>query len=604
MNLYRRKSGYRAKRICAFVLFFALLPAAFLPGTAFTEEERVVLTIGDVTYREAPRMSGDDQLGIWKYLEDRLNVEFRFVYLSPEDYDAALTSGNLPDIVSTQNNLAEIRENGLALDAQPYLEEYVPNLLKGEARLTYDVFTQLVNDGEGFYFFPDRIGYNGVGYSNLPYNRGYVVRWDYYKELGYPPINSEDDYLKVLQQMHANHPFTEEGYPTYLFGTNNHAGYSTAFRAEISLDYWAAYKYQNNIFTNEVFDGYTDPDHSMFWTSMAWFNKLYHAGKEDGSFDMDLFTQTSEQYETKCARGQYLGLHQGKDSLYRAKSAEDPDTLAGYGTVPTAAANQYTNVYQLLGNGSMYMWFISANSPHKEAALKLFNYMCDPDFLRQVAMGEKGVTWDYGADGVPRMNDYGREQMDAYVTGQAGPDNYFRKWGTYSQLPGRWPLLRDNVKHPDGYPLDCYTTTREYAAATMTNNISRDICEHYGVELPSDAVYQAGGLDFRNDCGEAITSCMSGLDREQLRILSEAEEILEDVWVSLTLAETDEEWKAIRDDTIRKLTELGEPEVFEAYKRQWDAAAAVIVPLVRQAQTANGIEPYTPEQYKGHGTEE
>ena len=30
----------------------------------------------------------------------------------------------------------------------------------------------------------DRIGYNGVGYSNAPYNRGYVVRWDYYIPAG------------------------------------------------------------------------------------------------------------------------------------------------------------------------------------------------------------------------------------------------------------------------------------------------------------------------------------------------------------------------------------------------------------------------------------
>ena len=45
--------------------------------------------------------------------------------------------------------------------------------------------------------------------------RGYVVRWDYYKELGYPPVNNEEDYLKVLRQMHENHPFTEDGYPTY-----------------------------------------------------------------------------------------------------------------------------------------------------------------------------------------------------------------------------------------------------------------------------------------------------------------------------------------------------------------------------------------------------
>ena len=594
------------RRTLPLLLAVSLLLVLFMPYTA-TAEERIVLTIGETTNRSNPRMTGDDQLGIWKYLGDRLGVEFRHVYMTEDEYASALASGNLPDIVSTQNKLATILENGVALNVEPYLEEYVPNFLQGDTRLAYDVIKDFMGDGEGFYFFPDRIGYNGTGYSNQPYNRGYIVRWDYYKELGYPPINNEDDYLRVLQQMHANHPFTEEGYPTYLFGTTNKSGYSTAFRAEVSLDYWASYKYQNNIFTYEVFDGYTDPEHSMWWSSTAWSNKLYRAGREDGSFDMDLFTQTQEQYDAKVARGQYLGLHQGKDLLYDAKVAEDPDTLAGYGTVPTAAANMYTNVYQLLGNGSMYMWFISANSPHWEAALKLFNYMCDPDFLREIFLGEKGVTWDYGEDGVPCMTDYGREQLDAYNTGKAGEDNYYARWGNYSELPGRWPMLRENMIHPDGYPLNFATLSRDFALKTMTNNISKDICEHYGVELPSDAWYNLGGLDFRNDCGEAITSCMSSLNREQLRILTEAEAILEGIWPDLVLANTDTEFNTIREETLRELTELGEPEVFAAYREKWDAAAAVIVPMVRQAQTANGIELYTPEQYgrnRNDGTEE
>ena len=91
---------------------------------------------------------------------------------------------------------------------------------------------------------------------------------------------------------------------------------------------------------------------------------------------------------------------------------------------------------------------------------------------------------------------------------------------------------------------------------------------------------------------------MSSLTREELRTLSRAEAILNSVWVDLTLAETDEEWNALRDETIRRLTELGEPEVFKAYRQQWNAAAAIIVPLVREAQLANGIEPYKPEQYE------
>ena len=588
------------RRTLSLILSLSILLILLLPGIA-DAESRVVLTIGDITDRSGSRMDGDDQLGLWQYLEDQLDVEIRFVYLTDEAYASGLSSGNLPDIVATDNNLATILENGVALDADPYIEEYVPNLLKGDARLAYDVFKQLGYQGEGFYFFPQKIGYNGVGYSSSTYNRGYIVRWDYYKELGYPPINNEDDYLNVLMQMHANHPFTEEGYPTYLYGATNFKGYATAFRSEVSLDYWAAYKYQNNIFTNEVFDGYTDAENSMFWTSTEWYNKLYRAGMENGSFDLDIFTQSSEQYETKCARGQYLGLVNGKMSLYDEKRLTDPDTLSGYASVPTAAANQYTNVYQLLGNGSRYMWFISANSPHKEQALRLFNYMCDPYFLREAIMGEQGVTWDYDADGVPRLTDYGREQLAEYAAGHPPKDNYDYQWGTYDDFSGCWPLLRDNTQHPDGYSLDFATISREYEIATMTNNISIDICNHYGVELPSDAWYKAGGLDFRNDCGEAITSCMSTLNRDQLRILSVAESILDDIYVDLCLAENDTEFNALRDKTIRKLIELGEPEVFEAYKKLWDEAAAVIVPLVSEAQIANGVQPYTPDQYKNHG---
>ena len=585
------------KRFLTLVLAVSLALSLMPPGTA-AGEERIVLTIGDVNSRTG---ADEDPLGMWQYLEEKLGVEIRYVYLSPEEYASGLASGNLPDIVATSNNLSMIRENGVALNVEPYLEEYCPNFLQGVTGRCHDVIRQLGSDGDGFYFFPARIGYNGVGYSSSAGNRGYTVRWDYYRELGYPPINNGEDYLNVLLQMQANHPFTEDGYPTYLFGTTNFKGYATAFRAELSLDYWAAYNYQNNIFTNEVFDGYVDSAHSMFWTTMEWYNRLYRAGEKNGAFDLDIFTQTDEQYEIKLQRGQYLGLVNGQSVLYNEKVKTDPDTLAGYASVPTAAANQYTNVYQLLGNGSRYMWFISSNSPHREQALRLFNYMCDPYFLRDAILGEQGITWDYDADGVPRMTEYGSEQLTEYSAGHPSADNYFLWWGTYNDFSGCWPILRDNTLHPDGYPLDFVTISREYKVANMNNNISRDICEHYGVELPSDAWYQAGGLDFRNDCGEAITSCMSSLNRDQLRVLSESESILNDVCVDLCLAENDAEFIALRDDTIHKLIAIGEPEVFEAYKELWDAAAEVIVPLVRQAQLDNGVEPYTPDQYKGHG---
>ena len=46
---------------------------------------------------------------------------------------------------------------------------------------------------------------------------------------------------------------------------------------------------------------------------------------------------------------------------------------------------------------------------------------------------------------------------------------------------------------------------------------------------------------------------------------------------------------------------MGEPEVFRDYQKMWDKAADVVVPLVRQMQIRNGVEPYAPEDYADHG---
>ena len=129
----------RLKRTLLLLLILSTLLIPLLSYSAFAEG-RAVLTIGDITDRTDSRIDGDDQLGLWQYMEDQLDVEIKFVYLTAEAYATGLSSGNLPDIVATNNNLATILENGVALDADPYLEEYVPNLLKGDARLAYDVF--------------------------------------------------------------------------------------------------------------------------------------------------------------------------------------------------------------------------------------------------------------------------------------------------------------------------------------------------------------------------------------------------------------------------------------------------------------------------------
>jgi len=122
------------KRIILLVLT-AMLCLLLLPSAAGEGEGRIVLTIGDRDDRSGNRF--DENLGMWQYLADLVGVEIQYVYMTPEEYAAGLSGGELPDIVFTRNNLSTILENGVALDVDPYLAEYCPNFLQGDMKLSF-----------------------------------------------------------------------------------------------------------------------------------------------------------------------------------------------------------------------------------------------------------------------------------------------------------------------------------------------------------------------------------------------------------------------------------------------------------------------------------
>ena len=155
-------------RILAIILAVCagLLPLSAVAETA-DAQVRIVLTIGDWDDRTENRYDGENQLGIWQYLEDQLGVEIEYVHLGEGQYETALASGNLPDIVATNNDLSGILKAGVALNVEPYLEEYAPNLLKGDAGLAYRVIKQINHDEDGFWFIPQQIGISGERYLIL-----------------------------------------------------------------------------------------------------------------------------------------------------------------------------------------------------------------------------------------------------------------------------------------------------------------------------------------------------------------------------------------------------------------------------------------------------
>ena len=185
------------RRIAAWILIMGLLiTTACAESTQKAPDYIMEGCDADVTYR------------VWETnlffarMQEKTGVSFQFRQYT--DYDnwtkrkkELLEGQDIPDVLfKAELGMADVRdlyEKGILIDLTPYLEEYAPNLLQGEVGIAYRVFKEINREEDGFWFIPEQIGINGAGYHNQAYNRGFVVRWDYYKELGYPPINNEDD---------------------------------------------------------------------------------------------------------------------------------------------------------------------------------------------------------------------------------------------------------------------------------------------------------------------------------------------------------------------------------------------------------------------------
>lgn len=569
------------KRLFALLMVLALMLG--LTGTvAFAEEEPTVITVAANGAGRADRFSHE----IFREVERRLNVKFEINEFEADTFNAMLASNELSDIVLCDGILPQVLSSGLALDITPYIDEYAPNLKSETAAPIFELVRDLVCGGEGIYVFAAPAGMHNVTIGGMGERvwRGYALRWDYYLEAGMPEIHNDDDFIAVMQKMLEMHPTNEEGTPSLLYGVRpglgNMGGYTSSFKSNINVNHWSNYQYKSNIYTNDIIDGYMDVEKSPYWDEMAFLNKIYQMGL----FDMDCFTMTGEEFDAKCEQGLYMGLYQNNDKLWNKNFELDPETKKTYMIIPSDGMNNYANVDMILGNMPGNFSIIWKDSPNVEKCMQVFNLMYDLDFMRWVYSGDQGVHWDYDENGVPYMTEYGIESKtngDAFWSTAEGAGGHGSRW---------WFMFGYNpaTKHTDGYPLDL-AMTRDVAIATQSAK-SKLICDAYGVEYYADA-YEIE-KDYRNDLGEPISSTITDISTADKRVLAECDSLLEASMATLIMSETDEEFEANKAEVLEALEELGEPEVFQRYKEQWDASKEVMNAKHAEFMAANGYELY------------
>ena len=205
------------KKILSVLLTLAML-LSLVSVSAVAEGEKELLTI-DV-YDDAANYNGIQSGWFAKLIKDKFNIELNIIasqVVGNTIYATRSEEGNLGDIlVVDKAKFPEIVEAGLAKDISDELPA-CENIMKFKTQI--DVYNKGLTGEDGKYYgiptemtdtSPTSIT-DDVIYSSP------MLRWDLYKQIGSPKLETLDDLLAALEKIHEVHPTNEEGDPAYPF---------------------------------------------------------------------------------------------------------------------------------------------------------------------------------------------------------------------------------------------------------------------------------------------------------------------------------------------------------------------------------------------------
>lgn len=509
-----------------------------------------------------------------------MNIELEFLEFDEDAFSVMLADGSFPDIVSTSIEFLDtVLKSGYALNIEPYIDEYLNNMKNPLFAETNKLLQMLYpSENNAIYILCAGVGVSDSG--GLPdQSRGYIVRWDYYKELGCPPIESDDDYVNVLTEMVRLHPIDANGNPTWAYGVNKSlrdmGGYRASFLNDVAVNLWSTpYLYRNNVITNHLVNGYTDVAHSCYWADIRFQNKLVR----NGVYNMEVFTMDDDEFYSLIAEGRFMGLHYVDDALINESRKTDPNSLAAYVVIPSSNTWLYADVNLMLGNSPAYYQIINATSPNKELAMQFINHFYDPDFVREWKVGKQGESWDY-IDSVPTMK-------PEYLEKIASRDEEFVVNRGYARANGTIVGYAGSALHPDGYQIDL--SQSKESLVDYQQPWQKDFATYYGEEFWVDAQYKHMKHN-QYDAGETIAVAMTDLPTDIKRTLELCNDVLSTARPELLMAETDEEFLEIQNQVLEKLKELGESEAWEWFNAHWEEVREIVLPIFEASCETNGL---------------
>lgn len=383
-----------------------------------------------------------------------------------EKLQALMASGQLPDIVifrTTKDVQSAVRGNMLT-NLDEHLDK-LPNVtLNAQTALQYSR-DKLSNDTGNAYVINNDIGPANLG-DEPPW--GPYIRWDLYKEIGSPEINTFDDYLSVLKKMQELQPQNKDGKNTYGLTLwkdwDNHSMFlATELGPTLGIDsgdQLGQLPFLEVDFVNGDIRGTLDAD-SEYIAAL----KFYYTANRMGLVDPDSLTQTYDTAKSKLTEGRvFFSWWSWLNDAYNTPEHVNAEVPTGFAAV--LPKNTKTLVSGDNSIGKSWPFAISSATKNLDACLRYIDFMFSAEGTQLLFNGPEGIIWEMDSAGKPKIMDEGWKYIDDLTLElpQGGTLKDGMMVGSYGLSAG---FINPATKEPINYRL--WENTKQYRLDQQTS---------------------------------------------------------------------------------------------------------------------------------------
>ena len=521
-------------------------------------EETVTLDV----FSQLANYSGEQIGWFGQIMLDKFNVKLNIIPDPDGVYETRMESGNLGDLVIWGNDGDEYLqaiEKGMLYDWEEddLLSEYGPYI---KEHYTYALDKNRQISGGTLYGFGFDVATDASQRQDIMYT--WDLRWDLYKELGYPEIKNLDDMVDVLAQMKEICPTDDNGKTTYgvsLF--NDWDGDMVMFVKSTASAYWGYDEFGFGLYDSVEQKYYPCLEEGgPYLQALKFYNTLFQKGLLDPDSQTQKYEGMMEDYQNGTA---FLNVFNFLGSTFYNTEIHAADGKAMY---PCPPADAQPIAYGQNVYGGNRPWTIGANTEYPELCMAILNWLATPEGRMTIEYGPKDVCWYYDDNGKTCFTDLGRTaKLDIQTEMTNGYTGTFDD-GSFKINNTTWALDTENLDSNG----DTYNYRKWESFSTEPNSeIEADWREVTGCKLADDRMEQT---NYRLAPG---TMYSAGVRSDELQVVwnQVATCIKENSWKAI-YAKTDEEFDQIVADMIAQANEYGYDQCVEFQENEAKLRAA------------------------------